>query len=102
MKTKHYIWMALALLVVDWAWGVAQVRGVVPLWSFAVLNFPFALPYIWMEGHWAGTRYVVAGQTVDELWSMGLFLFMVLGQAGVYWVAARQRLARPRVASRAS
>ena len=45
MKLRNYWLFMLALLVVDWGWGMAQVRGMVPLWSFVLLNFPFGLPY---------------------------------------------------------
>ncbi len=76
--------LALSLFLLDWGWGMAQVRGLVPLWSFLVLNFPCASPYVWLESNWAGTRYVVAGRTVDELWSLVFFLLMVFGQAWVY------------------
>jgi hypothetical protein len=84
MNLKTYSWVALALLVLDWSWGMAQVRGLVPLWSFLLLNFPFAWPYVWIESHWAGTHYSVGGRTVSEFWSLGLFCFMVLSQAGLY------------------
>ncbi len=100
MNLKRYSLFALAFLVLDWGWGMAQVRGLVPLWSTAVLNFPFGLPFTWLEYHWAGTRYSVAGHTVDELWSMGLFFFMILAQAALYcslfgyWQARRRKTAR--------
>jgi hypothetical protein len=100
---KHFVlprrfWLlALALFISDWGWGMAQVRGLVPLWSFLPFNFPFALPYVWLERHWAGTRYVVGGQTVDELWSLGFFLLMVLGQAWLYAHVLDRWHRRPRM-----
>jgi hypothetical protein len=84
MHAKRYLWFFIFLLVLDWGWGIAQVRGLVPLWSFAVLNFPFGLPYVWIESHWVGTHYEVSGRTVDELWSMGMFVFMVVAQSILY------------------
>ena len=97
MKIKRLVLAGLVVLIVDWLWGMGQVRGLVPLWSFAVLNFPFGLPYVWIESHWVGTHYEVGGQTVDELWSMGLFLFMVGAQALMYswlWGYLQPRLRR--------
>lgn len=100
MNIKRYLLFAFALLVLDWGWGMAQVRGLVPLWSVAVLNFPFGVPYTWLEYHWAGTQYSVAGRTIDELWSMGLFFFMILAQAAFYsylfglWQARRHKTVR--------
>ena len=84
MKIKKYILIVVVLLILNWILGMARVNGLVPLWAFAVLNFPFGLPYIWMEAHWAGTYYVVSGRLVSELWSLVLFFFMVAAQAWLY------------------
>jgi hypothetical protein len=81
--TKYWL-AAIFLFLFDWAWGMAQVRGIVPLWSFLVLNFPFAFPYIWLESHWQRTHYSVAGHTVSEWWSPATFVLMVLAQAALY------------------
>jgi hypothetical protein len=89
MKTKTFWLIALGMLALDWGWGMAQVRGIVPLWSFLIVNFPFGIPYVWIESHWAGTLYSVGGRTVDELWSMALFCFMVFGQASLYFLLIR-------------
>ena len=91
---KAYSWIAVVLFVFDWAWGVAQVRGLVPLWSFLCFNFPFGLPYVWLEAHWARTHYLVGGRTVSEWWSLGSFFFMILAQAALYswlWRFYRRR-----------
>jgi hypothetical protein len=80
MELRSYWLFMWALLVIDCGWGMAQVRGLVPLWSFILLNFPSSLPCIWMESHWVGTPPAVGGHTVSELWSLGLFGFMVVAQ----------------------
>jgi hypothetical protein len=84
MKLKKFILMVVVLLILDWVLGMARVHGLAPLWAFAILNFPFGLPYIWMETHWAGTYYLVGGHIVSELWSLGLFFFMVVAQSWLY------------------
>ncbi|HSU57332.1 MAG TPA: hypothetical protein VLT36_25040 [Candidatus Dormibacteraeota bacterium] len=93
MKMKRYALIALAMLIVDWALGALHVAGVLPLWSFLVLNFPFGLPSVWFEAHWAGTHYSVASQNVDEMWSFAAFFLSVFAQAGLYsWLLGlRQR-----------
>ena len=101
MNVKTYCLIALAMLALDWALGAAHARGMAPLWRFAALNFPFGLPFVWLESHWVGVRYSVAGRTVNELWSFGLFFFAVLGQAGMYYFLFRWWRARRRKTSAA-
>jgi hypothetical protein len=84
MNTKRYTIIALAMLIIDLALGALHVAGVLPLWSFVVLNFPFGLPFVWLESHWAGTHYSVAGQNVSEMWSFAALLFSVIAQAWVF------------------
>jgi hypothetical protein len=84
MHIKRYVFIALAMLVIDWALGVLHVAGVVPLWSFLVFNLPFGVPFVWLEAHWAGTQYTVGGQSINETWSLVAFSFSVLAQAGLY------------------
>ena len=98
MKAARYWQVALALLVFDWGWGMATVRGLVPLWSCMVINFPLGIPYFWLESQWVGVRYEVNGRVVSELWSFFLFFFMVLAQAVRRWegvMAARAGHRRP-------
>ncbi len=84
MNMRRYGLIALSLLVIDWALGALHATGVLPLWSFLVLNLPFGLPFVWLESHWVGTHYSVAGQNVSEVWSFVAFFFSVLAQAGLY------------------
>ncbi len=101
MKIKRYAFIALAMLVIDWALGALHAVGLVPLWPFLVLNFPFGLPSVWLESHWAGTHYSVAGQNVNELWSFAAFFFSVFAQAGLYswllglWLRRRREVSAP-------
>lgn len=82
---KRYLAVALVLLAVDWTLGALQAANVIPLGSFLVLNFPFGLPFVWLESHWEGTRYVLGeGQNISELWSFAAFFFSVFAQAGLY------------------
>ena len=90
MNVKRFALIALALLVIDWALGVLHVWRVLPLWSFLVMNFQFGLPFVWIESHWAGTHYSVAGQNVNETWSFVAFFFSVFAQAWLYsWLIGR-------------
>ena len=89
MSIKRYLSIALAVLVLDWTLGMAHVRGLVPLWSFLVLNPPFGIPYFWFESDWAGTHYSLAGHACSESWSLVLFSGMVLAQAGLYYPLCR-------------
>jgi hypothetical protein len=84
MNIKRFALITLAMLVIDWALGILHVSRVLPVWSFLVLNFPFGLPYVWFESHWAGTHYSVAGSSVSELWSFTAFFFSAFGQAWLY------------------
>ena len=84
MNVKRYALIALALLVVDWGLGMLHVSRALPLWSFLLVNFPFGLPFVWLESHWAGTHYSVAGQNVNEAWSFVAFFFSVFAQAWLY------------------
>jgi len=84
MKVKRYALVVLAMLVVDWTLGALHVAGVLPLWSFLLLNFPFGLPSVWLEAHWVGTHYSIGNQNVNELWSFAAFFFAVVAQAGLY------------------
>jgi hypothetical protein len=84
MSIKRFALIALAMLGIDWALGVLHVWRVLPLWSFLVLNFPFGLPFVWFESHWAGTHYSVAGRNVSELWSFAAFFLSAFAQASLY------------------
>ena len=92
MNFKRYTLIALAMLAIDWALGALHVAGAVPLWLFLVLNFPFGLPFIWLESHWAGTYYSIAGQGVNDMWSFAAFFFSVFAQAWLYlWLLGQRR-----------
>ena len=85
MKIKRYILLALAMLAVDWTLGALQAAHVIPLGSFLVFNFPFGLPFVWLESHWAATRYTLGeGQSINEVWSFLALFFSVFAQAGLY------------------
>jgi hypothetical protein len=84
MRIRTYVVAVLVMCVVDWTLGVLQAHNFIPTWTFAVANFPFGLPFVWLEYHWAGTHYEVNGQVVGEVTSMMLFFFAVLGQAWLY------------------
>jgi hypothetical protein len=86
MKAKRYLKIAATLLVVDWFLGVAQASGMVPLWTFLAVNFPFGAIYVWFESHWTGTQYLVGGQPIPELWPFWCFFPIVLAQAWVYYL----------------
>ena len=92
MNIKRYALIALAMLAADWALGALHVAGAVPLWSFLALNFPFGLPFVWLESHWAGTHYAVAGENVNEMWSFAAFFFSVFAQAWLYsWLLGKRQ-----------
>ena len=76
------------MLIVDWVLGALQAAHVIPLWSlFLVFNFPFGLPFVWLESHWAVTRYSLGeGQSISETWSFVALFFSVFAQAWLYSV----------------
>ncbi len=85
MNMKRYILIALAMLVVDWTLGALQAAHVIPLGTFLVFNFPFGLPFVWLESHWALTHYALGdGRSISELWSFVALFFAVFAQAGLY------------------
>jgi hypothetical protein len=85
MNIKRYLLIASAMLVVDWVLGALQAAHIIPLWSFLVFNFPFGLPFVWLESHWAGTRYSLGeGQSISETWSFVALFFSVFAQAWLY------------------
>ena len=97
MNIKRYILIALAMLAVDWTLGALQAAHVIPLGAFLVFNFPFGLPFVWLESHWAATRYTLGeGQSISEVWSFIALFFSVFAQAGLYsllfgrWLRSRQ------------
>jgi hypothetical protein len=82
---RRYLLIAAAMLAVDWVVGALAAAHVVPLWSFLLLNFPFGLPFVWLETHWAGTRYSLGeGQSISEAWSFVALFFSAFAQAWLY------------------
>ncbi len=82
---KKYLLFLPVMLVVDWALGVLHVAGITPLWTFLVFNFPFGLPFVWLESHWTRTQYLLGpGQTVSDGWSLVIWFCGVLAQAWLY------------------
>ena len=82
---KRYVLFVAVMLVVDWVLGALQAAHVIPLWSFLVFNFPFGLPFVWLESHWAGTHYSLgAGQSISETWSFVALFFSAFAQAWLY------------------
>ena len=81
----------LGLLAIDWTLGVLIARGQLPLWTFAVANFPFGLLHVGLESTWTGMRYNVAGHTVGDGASLAVFLFVVLAQGLCYFVLLERR-----------
>jgi len=84
MNIKRYMLFASAMLVVDWVLGALQAAHVISIWSFLVFNFPFGLPFVWLESHWAGTHYEVGGQSINETWFFVTLFFAVFTQALFY------------------
>jgi hypothetical protein len=84
MNIKRFLLIALAMLVIDWTLGALQAAGVIPLWSFLIVNFPFGIPFVWLEYHWAATHYEFGGVSINETWSFVALFFAVLAQAWVY------------------
>ena len=102
MNIKRYIPIALAMLVVDWTLGGLQAAHVIPLGSFLMFNLPFGLPFVWLESHWAGTRYTLGeGQSINEVWSFIALFFSVFAQAGLYSYLLGRWLRNRRVSSAA-
>ena len=82
---KKYAPFVAVMLVVDWVLGALQAAHVIPLWSFLVFNFPFGLPFVWLESHWAATHYSLSeGQSISETWSFVALFFSVFAQAWLY------------------
>jgi hypothetical protein len=92
-RLRNLTIVLLALLAIDWTLGVLITRGQLPLWTFAVANFPFGLLHVGLESTWTGTSYVVAGRTVGDVTSLTVMLFVVLAQ-GLLYFAVLERLAR--------
>ena len=90
---RKWCWFAGAVFVVDFALGVATTRGVLPLWTFGVVNCPFGVLHAWFESLWVGTRYELYGRPVNETWSFVTFFTMVFFQAWLYYgiVSLRRR-----------
>ncbi len=86
MNFKRYLVIATAMLALDWTLGALQTAHIIPLWSFLLLNFPFGLPFVWLESHWASTHYEFAGQYFGEYWSFAALFFAIFAQAWLYTV----------------
>jgi hypothetical protein len=82
---KRYLLFVPVMLAVDWVLGALHAAHIIPLWSFLVFNFPFGLPFVWLESHWAVTHYSLGeGQSISETWSFVALFFAVLAQAWLY------------------
>ena len=90
-RLRRLALVLLVLLAVDWALGVLIVHDRLPLWTFAVANFPFGLLHVGLESTWTGTHYVVAGHTVGEIASLNVFLFVVIAQGLLYFALLEHR-----------
>jgi hypothetical protein len=74
------------MLAADWTLGALHAAHVLPLWPFITLNFPFGLPFVWLESQWDGAHYRVGGQIVSETWSFFALVFAAFAQAWLYSV----------------
>jgi hypothetical protein len=84
---KRYAVFVPVMLAVDWVLGALQAAHLIPLWSFLVFNFPFGLPFVWLESDWAATHYSSGeGQSISETWSFVALFSSVFGQAWLYSV----------------
>jgi hypothetical protein len=52
MNIKRYLLIASVLLVIDWTLGALHAERILPLWPFLVFNFPFGIPFVWVESLW--------------------------------------------------
>jgi len=84
-KLISFIKIFLVLLMTDWILGIAITAGHLPLWTFIIPNFPFGIAHVWLESHWTGTNYIVAGRVIDELVSMIIFPSVIVLQSGLYF-----------------
>ena len=82
---RRYLLIAPLMLATDWLLGALQAAHVIPLWSFLVPNFPFGLPFVWLESHWAGTSYALGqGHSLSDTWSFLALFFAAFAQAWLY------------------
>ena len=90
MDTRRYLTFVWILLVVDWVLGACQAHGLIPLWTFLVVNFAFGGVYVWFESHWTGTQYAVGNQAISELWPLLTCFPIVFLQAWLYYLVYGQ------------
>ena len=86
MKLSGYFRIAGALLAVDWFMGAAQAAGIIPLWSFLAVNFPFGMIYVWYESHWSGSQYLLSNHVISDFWPLLFFFIVVFTQAWIYYL----------------
>lgn len=84
------------VLLVDWALGVLCASGHLPHWVFLLLNLPFGALYVLMESSWVGTHYELWGWRFGDLGSLVVFLFVVIAQSLLYFLAWRMVRGRRR------
>jgi hypothetical protein len=84
MTIRRYLLFVTVMFFLDWLLGALQANSLISRWWFLAFNFPFGLPFVWIESNWVGTHYEVAGQNVNEIGSMIAWLFSVAGQALMY------------------
>jgi hypothetical protein len=83
---RKYLLLGLSLLVLDWAWGMAQVRGLVPATGAAGLNKPLG---VWcsVDGRRLEFTELEVRRTTDGGFSLtthtgGTWLFMTVPKLG--------------------
>jgi len=91
---QRFLVIAGMLLLSDWVLGAGQANGAIPIWTFAVANFPLGLLFVWFEAQWTGSYYLVFGHRVGDLESLVVFFAVVLAQAVFYWWLWEKRLSR--------
>jgi len=72
------------MFFIDWVLGALQANAIISCWWFLFFNIPFGIPFVVLETHWAGMIYEWFGQNIDEIGSMIVWLFSVLGQSWIY------------------
>ena len=86
---KRFLIILVAMTLVDWALGALHVARLIPLATFLIFNFPFGIPFVWIESLWAGNRYQIGNDIIGENWAMLAWLFAVIAQTFLYWLIFR-------------
>lgn len=89
------------VLLMDWALGVLCASGHLPHWVFLLLNLPFGALYVLMESSWVGTHYELWGWRFGDLGSLAVFLFVVIAQSLLNFLAWRMVRGRRRTSTTA-